>query len=752
MNRVDRMAQWLKLPLGLLLMLAIVSCGGGGGSSAAPSGSTSPGSAALTPPNTATPVLYAQSSTLLPIITQARLGSGGVLVMDFQLTDENYNAILDLTAADFRVSVAKLQGTAIGNLTGSWQSYINRIEQPGVGPGLEAKLQATAERATSGTFTNNGDGTYRYVTAASLTNPAADILAQALSEGLNLNFEAGRTHRVAMQFANGQVPANPVYDWIPVSGRTTDILHYDVAATENCNSCHSELALHGGGRTEVQYCVTCHNPGSTDANSGNSVDFKVMVHKIHMGANLPSVVAGGSYVIYGFNDTPHDYSALHFPRDIRDCHVCHAGSATGTDSQTLTHQGDNWNEYASRAACGSCHDDLDFSLHYGGQDSDENCMSCHSVSGVAGSIARSHVDPIQQARTAFEGRILGVENTAPGDFPTVRFSIVNPLQGDAPYDILNDLPFTQSGASISLKLAWSTTDYTNTGSNSGVANTASINAFSGAVDNGDGSFSVTFTTAIPDGSLAPNVAASGSGSVVLEGRLAVDVGTASNPNIQRIPLTNVVAPFAITDSNASSRRQVVELDNCLACHGTLTLHGGNRTDNIDSCVTCHNPRNTDRARRTAPPYSDGKTEESVDFKTMIHAIHAAAYRTNPIVVVGFGGTEHVFDDSLVHFPGELNNCNACHINNSYGLPLATGVLATTIDSGADAADRSDDTLVSPQAAVCSSCHDDAVARSHMESNGADFATNEAGLGNVLEQCELCHGAGRTYSVESVHGL
>jgi len=760
-NCVSRASHTLAMALLAALVLLLSACGGGSGGKQTSSPAfrdaqgTLPASTTqtVTLPNTGQPVLYAQSATLLPIITRARLASGGALVVDFQLTDANYNAILDLTAADFRLSVAKLQRSALGNLTGSWQNYINRIEQPGVGPGLEARLQGNTEQATQGTFTNNGDGTYRYITAASLFQPAQTMLDQAAAEGINLSFEANRTHRVAMQFAGGQVPANPVFDWVPATGKTTDILHYDVAATANCNSCHSQLALHGGGRTEVQYCVTCHNPGSSDANSGNSVDFKVMIHKIHRGADLPSVQAGGSYGIYGFGNTLHDYSAVHFPQDIRNCQLCHAGSATGTASQTLTNQGDNWGEYASRAVCGSCHDDVDFSLHYGGQTNDENCMSCHSVNGVAGTIASRHVDPVRQGRAAFEGRILAVTNTTQGQFPVVDFAIVNPLQNDAPYDILNDSAF--SAASLTLKLAWSTRDYTNTGSGQPPASSASMNALTSSVANGDGSFRVTFTTAIPDGSAAPGIAASGSGAVVLEGRrLAVDVGSAGSPDIQQVPLTNVVKYFAITDSSPQPRRQVVALDNCLACHGSLSLHGDNRTDNIESCVTCHNPRNTDIGRRTGGPYSDNKTEESIDFKTMIHGIHAAAMRTNPLVVVGFGGTEHVFDTSTVHFPGELSNCNACHVNDSYQLPLASGVLAPAFDTGADVNDPADDRVISTRAAVCSSCHDDSVARTHMEGNGAVFATTQSDIdsGVVLEQCDLCHGAGRTNAVDLEHGL
>ena len=80
----------------------------------------------------------------------------------------------------------------------------------------------------------------------------------------------------------------------------------------------------------MEYCVTCHNPGSTDSDSGNTVDFKVMIHKIHHGENLPSVQAGGSYIVAGA-----DYSTVVYPQDIRNCTKCHANSAA-------TPQGDNW--------------------------------------------------------------------------------------------------------------------------------------------------------------------------------------------------------------------------------------------------------------------------------------------------------------------------------------------------------------------------------------------------------------------------
>jgi OmcA/MtrC family decaheme c-type cytochrome len=200
---------------------------------------------------------------------------------------------------------------------------------------------------------------------------------------------------------------------------------------------------------------------------------------------------------------------------------------------------------------------------------------------------------------------------------------------------------------------------------------------------------------------------------------------------------------------------VVDLVKCQACHRSLVLHGNNRNDNINGCVTCHNPRNTDREVRAVAliPPTDGKGEESLDFKTMIHGIHAAEKRENPLQIVGFGGfSTHVYDEEEVHYPGRIDNCLGCHADDTYTLPLAATVLGTTVATGADRADPADDIVVSPMAAVCASCHDAAPATAHMQANGAAFATTQAALdsGAVVEQCAVCHGADSVADVVEVH--
>lgn len=732
-----RLGAVLKL---LLLTLLLTACGGGGGNSNP--GDNNQGQGPGVPVGG---INYADADSLQVFITNAVIPADGRAVIDFQVTNDSFVAITDLTADDIRLSLARLRSSALGGLTGHWQSYINQIEDPGVGPGTESKLQATTESGSDGSLSNNQDGSYQYRFAASVNTIPPDIADQADTEGLDLSYQSNRSHRVAMQFSNGPEAANPAYDWLPDSGEQLSF-QQDVVAIENCNACHGQLALHGGGRTEARYCVTCHNPGSSDANSGNSVDFKQLIHKIHRGADLPSVQAGGEYAIWGFNDTKHDYSNVKFPQDIRNCQICHAGTGTDNGSSTLTRRGDNWSEYASQAACGSCHDDLDFDRHYGGQPDDNDCMSCHALNGIASSIANSHRTP-NDASGAFEAQILSVTNTAQNQNPIVVFTVVNPEQNDQPYDILNDPQWTTSGASLSVKLAWSTTDYTNSGNQGTNASSFSIDALSDASANGDGSFTVISTLAIPDGSLAPNIAATGSGAAVIEGRANVDG--------ENVPLTNVVAFYSIdeADGTAVARRQIVDLDNCLGCHGSLSLHGSNRTDNIDSCVTCHNPRNTDIAQRAGanPPPTDGKTEESIDFKTMIHGVHAGSFRQQPLQVVGFGNSVHVFDFA---YPGELKNCIGCHEGTSYTLPVADSVLASTNDTGADVQDPTDDAVTTRVAAVCSSCHDSAASQSHMEANGGNFSTTQADVdgGVVIEQCDVCHAEGKVYSVSSRHGL
>lgn len=719
------------------------------------------------------------ASSLTATITDVSIpDSGGTPTVSFTITDANGNGVTGLTG--MRYIIAKLVASADGEPS-YWQSYINTTAtkeagDPGTTKDGTTAVQATTENDSSeegaGVLTEKGGGQYEYVFATDLSAVTTEN-----GKALDVPYEPELTHRVAMQISatndDGEtIWANPIYDFQPSTGDTTGITTRDMALTSSCNECHDDLAMHGGGRHEVKYCVTCHNPGTVDPNTGNNLDMALMVHKIHRGASLPSVADGGEdYEIYGYHDTEHDYSTVVFPQDIRHCEKCH------NPSDEETPDASNYAEVPYIRACEACHDDIVFDgntpedwqvAHSGGTATNAECATCHGGSGatVDGRIAGVHVIATEVAAANFQYNILSVKNTDPGEFPKVKFSVTNPLT-DETYDVKSDPQWTGSG-SINIKIAWNTLDYNNTDSESGdegdPAQPVSLNGET-ATANGDGTFTITSDIAIPAG-------AEGSGVVMIDGRPSEaldDDGLYDD----RIPVTNAVKYFKITDDETVERREVVSMDKCNNCHGFLSLHGSNRNNKIEACVICHNPNATDIVVRPAmtdddeddvpddfdATGTDGKREESIDFKYMIHAIHAGSseehgYREAGIVVYGYGGRAH--DYSEVRFPGSLNNCNMCHTEDTYLLPMEDDILATTIGTGdvfADLADPDVDENISPMSSVCSSCHDSALAQTHMEQNGGEFDSTQAVItANASETCAICHGDGKTADVNTVHGI
>jgi OmcA/MtrC family decaheme c-type cytochrome len=741
-NKVKTMVmRQTKSLIGAALIALLAACGGGGGGDRAAgvaAGPPNPGGP-VTPPDPVLPgpVGYADAEEIFAFITAADIPADGRAVVDFQVTDGNNTAIIDLEPDNVRFILVKLRASPLGNLTGDWQSYVNRIRSGDAG----TFLQATTE--DDGELTNNGDGTYRYRFVTDVTDLPGDILDQAASEGINLDYEPSRTHRIAMQFDDAPHPLNPIFDWVPETGQTEGVFNLDISATENCNLCHDPMDRHGGRRVEVEYCVTCHNPGTTARDEGYTMAMKDMVHRIHMGADLPSVQAGSDY----------RFGNVIFPQDIRNCQNCHVGTGTTSDfysRATLTAQGDNWNEYSTRESCGSCHDDVVWEEHKGGQPDDSRCASCHSLDGEAGSVQDSHRILNQEARQDYKAELLSVSNTGPGDIPEATFSITNPQTGES-YDILNDPVWTDGRSRLRVRFSWSTSDFTNTGNGEEDANSVAANALTDATNNGDGTYHIVSPLAIPDGSEAPNIPATGSGMAVIEGRAREPLG--DDGALESVGLTNVHDFYSIDESSgqATPRRAIAEIESCQNCHVSVSFHGGSRNDNLNSCASCHNPRNTDREDRLdlEEPPIDGKPEETVDFKYMVHGIHASGYRETPLQV-----GSRIYDEDRVQYPGDLANCVTCHGDSGFELPLADGVLGSTILSGEDLMDPTDDTVISPATSVCSSCHDSAVARAHMEQNGGSFATTQQAIddGTVIEQCELCHAPGRSADVADVHGL
>jgi len=701
-------------------------------------------------------------------------------VMNFTVATQGGASVIGVPESGVRGTFSKLVPGATMNEVSTWQSYINNLVDGAEGAAIAQTLQATREE---GTLVDNGDGSYVFTYTTDVMN---------VTDPVAISWEETYTTRAGIEIRVNSVlnPDNPVFDFVPNGSAVSN--EKNIAATGLCNNCHQRLSLHGSGRFTQEYCVTCHNPGTRDPESGESVDFAYMVHSIHASEHRVEE-HGIPYIIIGRGGSVHDYSDVTYPQDIRNCQNCH----NGNDAP----EGDAWATNVKALACGGCHidrlrivsTDANGIATYGMEHiindiiqvlEDSACLTCHNSDVFNPPIVTAEKHAIREmiAREDYQYNILDVTDTDVGQQPAIMFSITNPNSGDAPYDLAEPGgPFdtdTWGGTTrLAVLVAWPSNEYTNIGTGSEVAGfrpgspaqDVSMDPLGDCVppsasctDNGDGTYTITSPVAVPADLTGGSIA------VAIEGHPAEDLyGDGGVP----IPVVGAVAYYSVSPGGGpgEARDVGVAIDSCNNCHASLSLHGNNRTDNIELCVTCHNPNATDiRARAEAEPPVSG--EQAIDFKTMIHGIHSAN-----IVVYGFGGSVH--DYTEVTYPGQLNNCGACHEGNSYypsdpdtDVRFAVTYISDNFDNvetpddqvpsaprsperEATLADQEDDFNRTANASACLACHTGATAESHAVIPGsAKLAAKQLNDGTLLPQpgdpvpdavetCTFCHGQG-----------
>ena len=663
-------------------------------------------------------------------IVSAKIASDGTISVDYKIFDTGATGLpLDIAGVITPGAVSPRYVAAyIPKGQEQYSSYITTTATA-VSGGATA-TQAAGD--SGGTTTTVATGEYIYT----FKNKAP------------AGFDPTLTNRIAVYGSRsltaydlGTYYATATYDFVPAGGTPAP---RDVVRDADCNACHSLLSFHGGSRIGVALCIMCHQPQTSDPNTGNSLDFKVYIHKIHMGASLPSVSIGKKpYQIYGFNGYT-DWSTVVFPHNPGDPRNC-AGSCHNPKNGAA--QTNAWLTKPSRAACGSCHDDVNFAtgeIIYAGDTTpphlpeidDTQCAGCHIPQGELpfdASIIGAHTVADEAPGIAgLNFTLTKVTNGTPGKAPAVTFTVLDNNGNGIPMST-----FT-SGGSLSLTMAGPTTDYGDTSFGSGVTTPGYVmeSVAAGSTCASNGTCTYTFTHTIP-------ATAKGTYAIGIEGRLSTTLlpGT-TQAMTTSYGGTNQVIYFSVDGSPVTPRRTVVAMANCNNCHGYLEVHGDLR-NNVTYCPVCHNPSNTDASTRATAtnPADKAAPAQGINFALMIHSIHTGsklAAAGLSFVIVGFGGSHNDFSNVL--YPAMLNgtvgdtaNCAMCHINGSEAvLPVGKN---NVIDPAG---------LLSPVAATtsaCTACHFDVPSMAHAVLN----TSTQFG-----ESCTVCHAAGAAFDVTVEH--
>jgi len=655
-------------------------------------------------------------------VNSASISTKGIITVVYTVADPNG---LPLDAAGVTTPGAISLSFIAAVLPNGVEDYTAYTTRAATGTVIPTTQQPGAD--SNGATTPLGPGQYQYVfgTAA----PAG--------------FDATATHTIGVYGSRnlttynlGTNYASTTYNFVPNGAKVTQV--HDIIKTASCDTCHDQLSAHGGSRRGMDMCVLCHQPQNVDPNTGDTMDAKVFFHKIHMGASLPSVKAGTPYIPAVNSHGTFNFSTVVFPADQpnddpRRCEICHSQSTGAAQAKIFM-------TTPLRAACGACHDDVNFATganHPGGiQNDDAQCANCHIPQGEMdfdASILGAHVVPAESSLlSGLHVAITGVANGTAGSAPVVTFTVLDRNK--------NAVPLSQL-SSISITMAGPTTDYGYTifGSNTGTPGYVTESA-SGAPCSTSGTCTYKFTNIVP-------AKATGTYAVGIEARRSETVpelvGGATVQTAIQYGAANPVSYFSVDGSPVATRRQVVALSNCNQCHVALSLHGSLR-NNTEYCVMCHNPSNTDASTRATATNAADKAApaQGINLNLLVHRIHYGNNQPSnrPYIVVGFGGSHNDFSGTLFPalFPtGEANdtrNCSLCHVNSTEQNDLTLTGLNAVVDP------QGPINPVQPFTSACTGCHMDIPAASHALANTTTLG----------EACSVCHSSGAAYAVDQVH--
>jgi len=562
----------------------------------------------------------------------------------------------------------------------------------------------------------------------------------------------------------------------------------DLVSDDGCTSCHgptpawSEKFRHyavGGSKCGVCHSIVGRNVGIiTLADNGTRVESQQRAgtnaveyfHGIHNSEGMPD-----NAYFRSTNPTGGENSyAIGYPSNMKNCKVCHTTAPQRLAAATAP---------VSFYLCMSCHQSWksfpNAPAGHAARGMSSNCAACHDGTTAKATVSDYHNLFSLTEDSFYAGSDISFDNpdnvlfkiggvTKSGDNVTFTWTAskggaaVNPCNTDnvagptfrglGAYlayakgdDWVNDnVSATQSpGQPLSARNLFTSLATTCTAN---VATTTGLQVAAGAK-----AYATKATLAI-------------GGKPINIGEFLVDGTLTSKQYAVRVP--SPTYDFNMTNgSSATARRNVVNTAKCLACHrGTMYQHGGDRVDNAQMCVICHNPSsseknvrvgyrivNPDNTVNTNATY-DGKSAESYDLRYLLHAIHGAELRDNPIIIyrtrgiyafapegaakpTGWPAGGPIVDNALIYgsvsvpqarqthtwtvidYPKPASACLACHDAGTFEAADQTKAVALTVEPGTSWTLQSDDVSIGPTAAACTACHAASEVRSHAKNEG-----------------------------------
>lgn len=654
-----------------------------------------------------------------------------------------------------------------------YQSYLTATVTSA--DGMHTGTQPVADATGTWTDVDAANGVYRYVYAGTL--PSGYLTTDTHRIGLF----ATRTFDGVRYVSNATNTFRP--DGMPVT------VTRDVVTTDACSSCHRPISNHDGTREDLALCVTCHGRGYTDPDTGESLDFEAMIHRIHRGDELPSVRSGHPLHYVTDDHVDHDFSTVAFPRDIRTCANCHRGpdgaGAVAPHRDVTTTQ-------PSRAACGSCHDDLWFDastppawahLHPGGtRPDDARCTDCHAATGGLAPIVDSHWTnpelPIAaQPAITIDGVSLTASRNIQIDFtvtvngmprnilaPGQALTSLSAVVAGPTTDYLFNTSFTLTtsgtltaragGTGADGRFTWVSAAATTVDAIATAANADPLRSTPGVTITPTGTWAIGVQGTVRVNDTATTTSCSAASTCaatagpIREGSTWGCVASFCTPQVLYAS-RNPVAYLALTDPTPVPRRELVEVSRCDVCHSQLLIHGGGRND-PEYCVMCHNST-FDTIDRMPVPAGGTATTRSLSLAHFVHRIHTGEHGVSPATywgppptprpTPGTGGTATSFAD--VRYPTDRRECDACHVERAAGISIAamSGLRPARERVITDTRTTVSTTSTGIVQSACTGCHDSADVAAH-----AQAMTTATGS----ESCTTCHEPGEAFGLDVVH--